>query len=69
MKLDEYLSNLDAETEPMVERIMQWANINTSSFNVPGLERMAAVLTQAFSVLECEGNDFGSGQKHPSKCC
>ena len=58
MKLDEYLSNLDAETEPMVERIMQWANINTSSFNVPGLERMAAVLTQEFSVLECEGNAF-----------
>ncbi len=58
MKLDEYLSRLDAETEPMVERIMQWSNINSGSFNVPGLERMAAALTQAFSVLACEGNVF-----------
>lgn len=58
MKLDEYLSKLDSETESMVDRIMQWANINSGSFNVPGLERMAAVLTQAFSVLECEGNVF-----------
>ena len=58
MKLDQSLSSLDTETEPMVERIMQWANINTGSFNVPGLERMAAVLTQAFSVLDCEGQVF-----------
>ncbi len=54
MKLNEYLSNLDTKAELMVERVMQWSNINTGSFNVPGLERMAAVLAQAFSVLECE---------------
>jgi glutamate carboxypeptidase len=58
MKLNEYLSALETQTEPMVDRIMQWSNINSGSFNVSGLDRMAAALTHAFSVLECEGNVF-----------
>lgn len=51
-----YLQQADAKKEEMAARVMQWSNINTGSFNVPGLERLAAVLTQAFSVLDCEGN-------------
>ncbi len=58
MDLNEYLSNLDTQTESMIAQITQWANINTGSFNVPGLERMAAVLAQAFSVLRCESKIF-----------
>jgi glutamate carboxypeptidase len=56
MNLDSYLGNLEAQKEAMVDRIMQWSNINSGTYNVPGLERMATLLTQAFSVLECEGN-------------
>ena len=42
----------------MAEKVIQWANVNSNSFNVAGLERMSALLTQAFSELECEGNVF-----------
>ncbi len=56
IELNTFLKNLENNTEEMVEQIMQWSNINSGSLNVPGLERMAAVLTQAFSGLECEGN-------------
>lgn len=47
---------MEQDAERMAETVIQWANINTGSFNVPGQERMAAVLTQAFSALECEGD-------------
>lgn len=56
MDLDSYLGNLKAQSDAMVDRIMQWSNVNSGTDNVPGLERMATLLTQAFSVLECEGN-------------
>ncbi len=42
----------------MLENIIQWSNINSGSYHVLGLERMAAVLSQAFSSLECEGNIY-----------
>jgi len=40
----------------MVERVIQWSNINSGSFNVLGLERLSAALTHTFSELECEGD-------------
>ena len=43
-------------TEAMAERVIQWSNINTGSFNVPGLERLSVSLTQVFSELDCDGN-------------
>ncbi len=46
------------EREALADRVMQWSNINSGSFNIPGLERMAAVLTQAYSELGAEGNLF-----------
>lgn len=58
MQLNNMLKGLANQKDQMIERIIQWVNINTGSFNVPGLERMAATLTQAFSILECEGNVF-----------
>lgn len=38
----------------MADRVLHWANINSGSSNVAGLERMATVLMQAFSELSCE---------------
>ena len=58
MKLQPYLERLDKQKELMAERVIQWANVNSNSFNVAGLERMSALLTQTFSELECEGNVF-----------
>lgn len=58
MKLQPYLEKLDKQEEFMAERVIQWANVNSNTFNVAGLERMSALLTQAFSELECEGNVF-----------
>ncbi len=46
---------MDFNAQEMADRVLQWSNINTGSYNVLGLERMSAVLTEAFSVLECEG--------------
>jgi len=43
-------------TDKMVENITHWANVNSGSYNVLGLERLSALLTKAFSVLECEGD-------------
>jgi glutamate carboxypeptidase len=36
---------------PMVEQVMRWAEVNSGSSNLPGLERMAALLADAFSAL------------------
>jgi glutamate carboxypeptidase len=58
VQLQSYLNQLDKRKESMAEQVIQWANVNSNSFNVPGLERMSALLTQAFSTLECEGNVF-----------
>lgn len=52
--LNTFLQTIDIDNETMVEQIIQWSNINSGSFNVPGLERMAVVLTKAFSALDCE---------------
>jgi glutamate carboxypeptidase len=40
-----------AEAEPMLDQVLDWAAINSGSRNLQGLERMAAVLADAFSVL------------------
>lgn len=42
----------------MLDNVIQWSNVNSGSYNALGLERMAAVLSQAFSALECEGNIY-----------
>lgn len=46
----------DATVEDMVERIMQWSNINSGTLNIAGIERLAIVLTDAFSSLHCEAS-------------
>jgi len=56
MKVENYIRDIETQRESMAERVIQWANINSNSFHVPGLERMAAVLTQAFSGLGCAGD-------------
>ena len=58
MDLAAYLKLLEKQKENMIDRVLQWANINTNSYNIPGLERFSALLTQCFAELECEGNVF-----------
>jgi len=44
------------KTETMAEKIIQWSNINTGTFNILGLERLAKVLVEEFSILGGEGD-------------
>jgi glutamate carboxypeptidase len=43
-----------ARTAPMREQVEAWAAVNSGTRNLPGLERMAAMLAEAFSVLPGE---------------
>jgi glutamate carboxypeptidase len=43
-----------AAAEPMLDRVLAWSAINSGSRNLPGLERMAALLADAFSALPGE---------------
>lgn len=38
----------------MAETVLKWSNMNTGSFNVPGIKTFAKEMIQAFSPLECE---------------
>jgi glutamate carboxypeptidase len=40
-----------AAAEPMLDQVLAWAEINSGSRNLAGLERMAEVLTDAFAAL------------------
>lgn len=42
------------DLDSMINTIMQWSNVNSGSLNVAGLDCMSGLLSQAFSVLECE---------------
>jgi glutamate carboxypeptidase len=43
-----------AASEPMLDQVLEWSAINSGSRNLPGLERVAAVLADAFSALPGE---------------
>ncbi len=40
-----------AAAEPMLGQVLEWSAVNSGSRNLPGLERMAAILADAFSTL------------------
>ena len=40
-----------AAAEPMLEQVLEWSAVNSGSRNLQGLERMAALLADAFSAL------------------
>ena len=54
------LSNIEqcaierAAAEPMLDQVLEWSPVNSGSRNLPGLERMAAILADAFSALPGE---------------
>ncbi len=54
MNNSQILSWLSQQTKPMTDTLIQWSEINSSTFNTAGLSRMANVLTQAFSVLDAD---------------
>jgi glutamate carboxypeptidase len=43
-----------ATAEPMLDQVLAWSAINSGSRNLPGLERMAAVLADCFAGLPGE---------------
>ena len=43
-----------AGAEPMLDQVLQWSAINSGSRNLAGLERIAAILADAFSALPGE---------------
>jgi glutamate carboxypeptidase len=43
-----------AATEPMLDQLLEWSAVNSGSRNLPGLERVAAMLADAFSALPGE---------------
>ncbi|QNM82649.1 hydrolase [Sphingomonas sabuli] len=43
-----------AQAEPMLDQVRAWSAINSGSRNLPGLERVAGALADAFSVLPGE---------------
>jgi glutamate carboxypeptidase len=43
-----------AGAEPMLDQVLQWAAVNSGSRNLPGLERTARLLADAFSALPGE---------------
>lgn len=46
---------MDFNLEEMSNRILQWSNINSGTFNVSGLEKLSSIITQTFTKsLECE---------------
>jgi glutamate carboxypeptidase len=43
-----------AAAEPMLDQLLEWSAVNSGSRNLPGLERVAAMLADAFSALPGE---------------
>lgn len=48
------LKGLNGQPEAMIDTIVQWSNINSHTFNVSGLDRVATLIKQAFDPLDCE---------------
>ena len=43
-----------AAAEPMLDQVLEWSAVNSGSRNLPGLERMAGMLADAFAALPGE---------------
>jgi len=43
-----------ASAEPMLKQVLDWSAVNSGSRNLPGLERMAAILADTFATLPGE---------------
>jgi glutamate carboxypeptidase len=43
-----------AASEPMLDQVLEWSAVNSGSRNLPGLQRMAAILADSFSSLPGE---------------
>lgn len=44
--------------EEMAKKVLEWANINSGTSNILGLERLSVLLTHAFHALDCEGKVY-----------
>ena len=62
----ELLDWIDAQRVPMVERVRAWAEINSGSGNLAGLDRMRVALDEAFAPLggESEVVELAPTRRH-----
>lgn len=49
-----YLDWIDSQKDSLLQRVKQWVNINTFSFNIKGLDQLTLQLQTAFKVLDGE---------------
>ncbi len=49
---------IDGQKGPMLGLLKKWSGINSHSFNLPGLEKNAQNIKNAFSVLQAQSNSF-----------
>lgn len=49
MTLPPFLNWIDEQRDQMIETVRNWSHINSGSFHLEGLEKMAAILGEAFS--------------------
>jgi glutamate carboxypeptidase len=49
--VDDALARLDAQSEAMIARTMEWSAVNSGSLEPEGLARMRSILEEAFAVL------------------
>jgi glutamate carboxypeptidase len=54
MDLEHCFNLLDSGEDRMIDTVLQWANINSHTFNPEGLTALSLRLTDAFSVLDAE---------------
>jgi len=48
------VKQLESELDQMLQQVISWANINSGSYNIAGLDRYATELEQAFAGLNAE---------------
>jgi glutamate carboxypeptidase len=58
------LDFLDAQYDSMCDLLTRWANINTGTYNLPGLDRMLGVMQSEFAIL---GGDSRVAELQPQE--
>ncbi len=63
----EYLDYIDSRRSIIRELLIAWANINSFSYNIPGLDKMLNVLENAFRPFSQKIEKIELGFHQPSR--
>ena len=58
---NEHLEGVDAQLDEMCDLVIEWANINSHSYNLPGLDQVASSSGNFSPAFWRGGNFAGSG--------